>query len=446
MLRGVRRMWRGFAALLAAGLALAPPGAALASPVDVLGFGARASAMGATGAAVAEGYEAVHANPALLSLSRERRLTLGLTGAIFDLRAGDRRLSYAPLRGSVIGATAPVPFGGALADRVTIGLGFFAPFDVVVRGRILYPETPQFPIADRTQSVAVQAAIGAAIGRGIRVGGGFAALAALSGSVTVATDATGRVGTLVEDTLVASYAPIVGASYDLGAYRLGATFRGELVGRFDVVIRADDLGGIAVPPLHIAGIAQYDPAQIALEAARVEGPWKVAIGATYKRWSDYPGPVEATVRCPEVDPGTGEPFTGSCAAPSPADPGYVDTLVPRVGVERSLALRPGATAHARGGAFFEASPAPEQTGASNAYDNARLGLSLGYGLSLAAPLPRISLDLFAEVQLLLPRAHRKRGDAGAGDTAAGDAGAGDAGVVRTRGALVAGGTTVGVVF
>ncbi|WP_437538627.1 hypothetical protein WME79_21860 [Sorangium sp. So ce726] len=440
MFRRIRRRGRGFAPLLAAGLALAQGGAAQASPEDVLGFGARSSAMGATGAAAAEGYEAVHANPALLSLSRERRLTLGLTGAIFDLRAGDLRLSYAPLRGSVIGATVPIPFGGALADRVTIGLGFFAPFDVVVRGRILYPETPQFPLADRTQSVAVQAALGARVGRGVRVGAGFAALAALSGAVTVATDASGRVGTLVEDTLVASYGPILGASYDVGAYRVGATFRGELVGRFNVVIHAEDLGGIAVPPLHIAGIAQYDPAQIALEVARVKGPWKVAIGATYKRWSDYPGALEATVRCPEVDPETGEPFAGSCAAPVPADPGYSDTVVPRAGVERSLALARGATAHARAGAFFEPSPAPEQTGASNVYDNARVALSIGYGLALSAPLPRLTLDLFGQVQLLLPRAHRKR------EEGAADAEEGGAGLVRTRGVLVAGGTTLGVVF
>lgn len=440
MFRRIRRRGRGFAPLLAAGLALAQGGAAQASPEDVLGLGARSSAMGATGAAAAEGYEAVHANPALLSLSRERRLTLGLAGAIFDLRAGDLRLSYAPLRGSLIGATVPIPFGGALADRVTIGLGFFAPFDVVVRGRILYPETPQFPLADRTQSVAVQAALGARLGRGVRVGAGFAALAALSGAVTVATDASGRVGTLVEDTLVASYGPILGASYDVGAYRVGAAFRGALVGRFNVVIHAEDLGGIAVPPLHIAGIAQYDPAQIALEVARVKGPWKVAIGATYKRWSDYPGALEATVRCPEVDPETGEPFAGSCAAPAPADPGYSDTVVPRAGVERSLALGRGATAHARAGAFFEPSPAPEQTGASNVYDNARVALSAGYGLALSAPLPRLTLDLFGQVQLLLPRAHRKREEGAAG------VGEGGAGPVRTRGVLVAGGTTLGVAF
>jgi long-chain fatty acid transport protein len=39
---------------------------AAASPQDVLGYGARSAAMGGTGVASAEGYEAVYKNPALL--------------------------------------------------------------------------------------------------------------------------------------------------------------------------------------------------------------------------------------------------------------------------------------------------------------------------------------------------------------------------------------------
>src|SRR4029078_9579028 len=102
----------------------------------------------------------------------------------------------------------------------------------------------------------------------------------------VASDATGRFGAVVEDPLVASYGPIVGASYDIGdAYRVGLTFRGELVGRFNVIIQVKDLGGIVAPPLNISGVAQYDPWQIALEFARVKGPWRLALGATYKHWS-----------------------------------------------------------------------------------------------------------------------------------------------------------------
>jgi long-subunit fatty acid transport protein len=397
--------------LLACGLAaigvLGPAAPAQASPEDVLGFGPRSIAMGSTGAAGSEGYEAVYGNPALLSTARSRELTLGFVGAVFDVHANDAKIPAGPLHGSVIGATLPVPFGGALKDRVAIGLGFFAPTDLVVRGRILYPEKVQYPLVDRVQSVAVQAGIGIDFGHGIRVGGGFAALAALSGSVLVATDASGRIGTVVEDTLVASYGPIVGLSYDLGdAWRVGATFRGTLVGRFNVVITVKDLGDLTVPPLNISGVAQYDPWQIALELARVKAPWRFAVGATFKRWSAYPGLSEATVRCPTLDPDTGLPAE-ACSALVPDKPGYHDTVSAHAGVERSFLPARGVEMRARAGLFFEPSPAPSQTKLANIYDNARGAVSAGYGLALADPFPPLDLDLFSQLQWLLPREHVK---------------------------------------
>ncbi|NUQ73470.1 MAG: hypothetical protein HUU21_07945 [Polyangiaceae bacterium] len=425
-------------ALAVSALALALARPAAASSEDVFGFGVRTMAMGATGAAVAEGYESVYANPALLSLARDRELTLGFLGAHFDLRAGDR-ISYDGLRGSFIGATLPVPFGGLLKDRVAIGLGFFTPFDLIVRGRILFPETPQFLIADRTQTVAVQAGVGLDIGHGFRIGGGFAALAALTGSVLVATDASGRVGTVVEDTLVASYAPTVGASADFGdGYRVGLTFRGELVGRFNVIITVQDLGGIVVPPLNISGVAQYDPWQLALEVARTKGPWKLALGATLKHWSAYPGPAEATVRCPETDPETGMPFEGSCSALVPEPPDYSDTVVPHVGVERTVELRPGLRSHFRGGYFFELSPSPEQKGAANLFDNSRSVLSVGYGVELSPPLPSIRAEWFGQLHVLHPRTHTKDPGISSANAAFPS--------VETSGFIVAGGATLGVSF
>ena len=380
---------------------------ALASPEDVLGFGPRSIAMGATSAAGSEGYESVYGNPALLSTAQRRQLSLGFVGAVFDIHAKEK-IAAGPLHGSVIGATLPLPFGGVLKNRLALGLGFFAPTDLVVRGRILYPEKAQYPLADRVQSVAVQAGIGIDFGHGIRAGGGFAALAALSGSVLVATDASGRIGTVVEDTLVASYGPIVGLSYDLGdAFRIGATFRGALVGRFNVVITVKDLGDLTVPPLNISGIAQYDPWQIALEFARIKGPWRFAAGATFKRWSAYPGLSEATVRCPVVDPDTGEPFTDGCSALVPDKPDYSDIVAAHAGVERAFEPAPGVSMRARGGLFFEPSPAPSQTRLANVYDNARGALSAGYGLALGPPFPTLDLDLFSQLQWLLPREHVK---------------------------------------
>ena len=332
----------------------------------------------------------------------------------------------------------PIPFGDVLADRIVLGLGFFSPTDVVVRGRILFPETPQFPIADRVQSVAVQAGLGVDLGHGVRIGGGFAALAALSGSVLVATDVTGRIGTVVEDTLLASYGPILGASYDiLGTYRVGLTYRGALVGRFNVVIDVKDLGSIVVPELNIAGIAQYDPREVALELARIRGPWRLALGATYKQWSAYPGAAEATVRCPAVDPDTGQPVTDPCSALVPEKPGYHDTVSLRVGLERAFVPRPGVTLRVRGGLFFDPSPAPLQRQESNLYDNDRAAISAGYGLELGPPLPRIALDLFTQIQALLPRTHTKAPNPG---------GTPPPEPVTASGLLAAGGLTAKVAF
>jgi long-chain fatty acid transport protein len=414
-----------------------PP--AEASQEDVLGFGPRTSALGATGAASAAGYEAVYANPSLLSLARKRELAVGLTSAVFDVHARTR-LSYEPLRGSVIGAVLPVPFGGVLKERIALGLGFFTPFDLVVRGRILYPEKPQYPLADRTQSLAVQAGLGVDLGHGVRIGAGFAALAALSGSVLVATDTTGRIGTTVDDSLVASYGPIVGVAYDIDdTWRVGLAYRGVLEGRFDVVITVKDLGAITVPPLNISGVAQYDPWQLALELARVRGPWRIAASLVYKRWSAYPGIAEATVRCPPVDPATMMPFApGACNPLVPPPPSYHDTLSPHFGVERDFLPTPRVAVHLRGGFFFEPSPAPVQSATTNLYDNHRLAITLGYGVELGPEAARFALDLFAQAHALLPRDHVKEASVPSSNPGAPSA--------TTRGVIGAIGATVGVRF
>ncbi len=424
-------------ALLGALAASLATGEASASPQEVIGFGFRSLAMGNTGAAVGEGVDAVYANPALLSTAREMELQLGTLGASFDLNAAGPGLpeplvAYPALQANTIGGILPLPFGGPLKDRVAIGVGFLTPYDIVVRGRILYPEKPQYLLADRVQSVAVQAGIGLDIGYGIRIGGGFAALAALTGSVIVATDDAGRLGTTVEDTLVASYMPIVGASWEFGdeKYRIGATFRGELVGRFNVVIEAENLGQITIPPLNISGIAQYDPMQVALEVARIRGDWRVAVGATYKHWQAYPGPVEATVRCADaVFPDV------PCDPLVPADPAFSPVVAPRAGVERILPLSATAEIGLRGGYGFEPSPAPEQTGRESYFDNHRSVFSLGYGLRFTEPLG-LSFDGFAQVQWLHARSHEKRTAEGALVD----------GVVDTSGVILAGGTSASVRF
>lgn len=425
----VRRM-RGFVGAAMGLFALSVSAAALGSPQEVVGFGYRSVGMGTTGAAVGEGVDTIYANPALLSISRDMQLQLGIFGASFDLHADGAGLgalpSYPALQSTTIGGVLPLPFGGILKDRVVVGIGFLTPFEIVVRGRILYPEKPQYLIADRVQAVAVQAAVGLDIGYGIRIGGGFAASAALTGSVVVAEDASGRIGTTVEDTLVATYAPIVGAAYDIGdEYRVGLSFRGELDGQFNVVISAEDLGEIKIPPLNISGVAQYDPWQIAAEFARISGDWRLAVGATYKHWAAYPGPADATVRCPEDT---------TCEALVPPDPGFSPTVAPRAGAEYVFSF-PDAALGIRAGYAFEPTPAPEQTGRTSFFDNHRSILSLGWGLSADEPFG-FGIDGFFQAQILHPRSHDKK----VGDGASAD------GTVDTGGTILGGGAAITVRF
>lgn len=411
------------ASLLAA---MGAPRDALASPQDAFGFGARSLGLAGAGTALGGGFDAVWANPALLSLSRERELSLGLLGIKPVARADGPgmpgHVRQDGVRGTLIGAVLPVPFGGRLKDRVTLGLGFFTPTDVVVRGRVLYPERPQFPLmADRFYTVAIQAGAGIHVWRGLRIGGGVSALAAIAGTALVATDTSGQVGTKVDDQLVTSYAPIVGASYEHDNYRLGVTYRGQLEARFAVRIEVRDLGTLEVPPLEIAGLAQFDPAQVQAEVARVRGPLRVAIGGTWKQWSKYPGAPEATVRCP--------PELPDCKALKPVGPAFSNTVVLRAAGELDVLRSAAYTGTLRAGLIYEPTPIPRQTAESNLFDNSRIGLATGIGIDLAAPLPPVRLDWYGQYHHLIEREHQK-----------------PTGTVTTSGSILVGGVTGTVRF
>ena len=349
----------------AAALALALVSSrAEASPEDLFGFGARTSALGATGVAHATGYETAWHNPALASTIRQNKLTLGYGGAVFALDvvgAGlPGRVGTRAANGFLIGGDVPIPFGGALRDRVGIAIGFQTPSDVVLRGRVLYPEKTQLPLlGDRAQSLTVRAGVGADIGYGVRLGIGIAALAEIEGKVVAATDVTGRVGAQVENELVATYAPTFGATYDVpgsSKVRIGAVYRGELDARFAIMVDGSRLSSLTIPRFNIAGIAQYDPAQAALEVARVDALNVLAAQVVYKRWSDFPGVLEPTVICEEGGP-------GACGLVPPRI-AWRDTVAVRIGAEQGWELAPGLVVRTRGGGFVETSALPSEVPAS----------------------------------------------------------------------------------
>lgn len=387
---------RAFAisSLALVGLSIAPH--VNAAPQDLFGFGARASSMGMTAAASAEGYEAIYGNPGLLAETRKKSLTLGLGIARHALRADtDGRELTLPtdeMKTIYIGAALPIPFGGVLRDRITFGVAFLNPAKFLVRGKILYPERYQYPIlAPRVQSIAVTMGVGVRVHERVFVGAGFEALAGVIGQILISLDATGRIGSRTDDQVIAAYAPIGSIAVDVTDHvRVGFTYRGELIGRFALTIRAQDLG-IPLPDFNVAGIAQYIPAQGALEARWSSGATKVAGGVLFRRWSKYPGPNEPTVLA-NTDYGTGSP---------PID--AHDTISPRVGIEHRLKIAATSAFLLRGGYALEPTPLPTQNSKENFLDSTRHVVTGGLGIASGA----FQLDAFAQLHLLQNRVHEK---------------------------------------
>lgn len=372
-------------------LGLFAPSRAWASAEDLFGYGAVAPALAGGGAATVTGFAAVHTNPASLNTERARALTLGYEFHLFDANLDGHPHLIEPVRGAIVGVTLPIPFRGPLADRVTLGMGFFVPSQVVVRGEMLLPEEQTFLLLDsRGQSVAIQLALGADITSWLSLGVGFKALAELVGTVELTTDAGGRLGSRVEDQLVATYAPLAGLRLHGGPWAVGLALRGELSGVIDVDVLAEDTP-VPLPNLNIAGVAQYDPLQLALE-----GSWSprrdlvLAAGATWKHWSSYEGPLQQTTQ----------------AGPPPDQPELADTVIPHAGATWTVADAPRGSFAVRGGVALEPTPMPPAEADRRQYDDARLKLGLGLGVAIGDATPRpLRLDVYAQEQVLLSRTH-----------------------------------------
>jgi long-chain fatty acid transport protein len=379
---------------------VALPAVAFASAEDVVGYGARSPALAGAGAATTAGYDAVYLNPAGLVDADARSMTYGFVATHFvvaapsgmdengDPRGETRRIE--PSRGALIGVTLRIPFAASWRDRVTLGMGFFVPSNVVVRGDILLPEEPQMLLLDsRLQTCAVQLALGVRLTDRLAVGVGFRALAELVGSIRVATDGAGRIYSRSDSELVASYAPTLGARFALDdRSNVALTVRGALEGYFDYDIYTQDLP-LELPVMNVEGVAQYDPFEAVLEASRRFGRARVEGGLTYARWSDYPGPTVATTE----------------AAPEPPAVDVSDVVVPRLAGEWELRA-PGASLHLRAGLAYARSPLGPGRQKARYYDDDRAILGAGIGLVVhRGDWPPLRLDVYEQGQLLVPREH-----------------------------------------
>jgi long-chain fatty acid transport protein len=345
----------------------------------MFGMGARGPGMGATGVADADGYDATYTNPAGLIGPTRRRLTLGYVHAGYRLNLDGAHRPVDVTDGLILGADIPIPFGGVLRDRIALGVGFYFPFGVVNRARSPFPDEPRLALLDtRTQVVSVLVGAGARVHRRVDIGVGVLALAALVGTITIA-DVGGRITTVAEEQLTTSLTPIVGVRVRTTPWlQLGAVFRGESKSAYDIEV-TNTLGArlpLTLPTLRIAGTAQYDPMQAAVEGAFAPLPWlTLDVGLTWKHWSGFGLPTE------NATPG----------APPQPSPGFVDTAVPRVGVEASKRWT-RMTLQGRTGYYFE----PTGARGPALLDADRHVLTFGAGFSWTSRWTSLQIDGFVQ--------------------------------------------------
>ena len=367
-----------------------------ASPLDLFGFGGRSPALVGAGVATARDYDAVYLNPSGLAEIAGKRITLGTMAGEMFLYQDDRRTDTDTVSGFIMGGALKMPLGGALRDRIGVGLGFHVPYTAINRARQPLPGVPVHVLLEsRTHVVAVQGAVGVKLSERWRVGLGILALAELNGTIHVEADGVGRFATLSEQQLLARFTPILGAGYSMPERRLtlGLTLRGVSRSDYDIVV-SNELGEalpLTIPKVRIAGVSQYDPLTVAVEAAWQWRPNLALIGQlAYQRWSAYPAPTANPIE----------------SRPEPEDPGFHDIAVPRLAVEWHKGW--GTTdVFARAGYSFFWSPAPTMEGRQSLLDNHRNIFALGLGLGwLKTQLP-FSIDVWAQVHSLIPRTHTK---------------------------------------
>jgi hypothetical protein len=132
-------------------------------------------------------------------------------------------------------------------------------------------------------------------------------------------------------------------------------------------------------------VAQFDPMQMALEAAFTPRPFvTIAGGLTWKHWSAFPLPSE----------------NATMGAPPQRDPGFHDTAVPRIAVELRRQRGPLRLV-GRAGYFFEWSPAPVAISAqATLLDADRHVVTAGAGLEWRHRYGALQLDFFGQLHQL----------------------------------------------
>jgi long-chain fatty acid transport protein len=419
-------------------LAVCISAAAHAQPMDTYGMGSRSVAMAGAVTADVEDFSANYYNPAGIVRSHTMRIGAGWFGAFHDLHLDDLNSAVDPVHGTVVGMNIP----GNVGDfRFAFGLGVHLPDQRVSRTRTLPRTRPRWELFDnRPHRVYLATHIAIEPWPWLRIGAGIAFLSYSSNRLFIRGVADVGTGSeensfleheLTGDLFAIRY-PQAGIQVQpIPELSFGLVYRGEmaldnlLAAR--VGVPADQrtgsctteaclrFAGLDIPALfgiESQSVNAYIPHQISLGASWQAIPeLRVNLELTYVVWSAYRSPIGRVRALIEADIPPG--LAGMVNLPVipdslPIAASFSDRIVPRLGVEGTAFHNDDFTVNVRGGYFYEASPAPAQTGVANLVDTDRHAWSGGAGITFTSLRPflpgRLSLDVHFQYSFMSPRA------------------------------------------
>jgi long-subunit fatty acid transport protein len=348
-----------------------------ADPLDEIGFGAAASAMANSRAALATGAEAAHANPAGIARATRAELLVGWQYSHERLSINGHDAGVLDAHGTSLGIA--VPF--AINDvHIATGLALYLPDQFLARLQLSPVSEPHFVRFEHAaQRIVVEPV--AAVGFGnVAIGAGASLLAdARSKDLTfdvgvVGGDKQGRAS--VDLALPVRAAPLVGVWWrPAPIVELAATFRGEL----SLDLALDIKANVTVPSVvtgdvtvQLRSVSYYTPMRGALAAAVHPSEDFVITGELgWERWSAL---------------GSGVPDLHVLIALDLAPP-VISTLRPPANFHNIFTGRLGAewttgVLRLRAGGAYLPSPVPTQTGLTSFADGARTLATLGLGVQI----------------------------------------------------------------
>ncbi|WP_157069322.1 OmpP1/FadL family transporter [Sandaracinus amylolyticus] len=416
-------------------LAAAIPSRALAQPMDTYGMTSRSIALGGAVTADVADISANYYNPAGLVRGEHVRVGIGWLGVHHELGIDDHDSNVDSVHGLTAGLVVP---GNIDGFRFAFGVGVHLNDERISRTRSLPRSRPRWEFYDnRPHRTYLATHLAVRPVDWLLIGGGISFLSyarnelSIRGDIDVLRpDVGSRVEHEVSADLTTIRYPQVGIQIvPMPELSFGIVYRGEFALSNELIAEVGSpgetsstrllVGDVSIPGyFHLVSesVNAFVPQQISLAGSWTPIPeLRISAELTWVNWSAYVSPIGRadillSIRVPpELQDTIFVPDMISGSTPVAAS--FSDRFVPRIGVEGIAAREHGLEVTVRGGAFYEASPVPEQRGVSNLVDTDRLALSLGSGLRLDQLRPLIdgwiAFDLHLQWSILPERTTRK---------------------------------------